>query len=162
MPETKSKHKSKSVETDDILDNETRTEVSKAEELAGTIIESARHTGNEITYGEINVMLSDSNPDKDLLEEIYDIVKEEWPEGKPIRMITVTGINLTDKKAGEQLSLFTGVSDGNQTELASDGGRAAAEADESVERTMDEIRKKFGSSSIKFGKVIGSDIGVDS
>jgi hypothetical protein len=77
-------------------------------------------------------------------------------------MITVTGINLTDKKAGEQLSLFTGVSDGNQTELASDGGQAAAEADESVERTMDEIRKKFGSSSIKFGKVIGSDIGVDS
>ena len=102
----------------------------------------------------------------DLADEIrraaHDIVKEEWPEGKPIRMITVTGINLTDKKAGEQLSLFTGISDGNQTELASDGGQAAAEADESVERTMDEIRKKFGSSSIKFGKVIGSDIGVDS
>ena len=77
MPETKSKHKSKSVETDDILDNETRTEVSKAEELAGTIIESARHTGNEITYGEINVMLSDSNPDKDLLEEIYDLVESK-------------------------------------------------------------------------------------
>lgn len=102
----------------------------------------------------------------DLADEIrkaaHEIIKEEWPEGKPIRLITVTGINLTEEKTGEQLSLFTGVSDGEQVELASDGGQAAAEADESVERTMDEIRKKFGSSSIKFGKVIGNDIGVDS
>ena len=77
MPETKSKIKTKSVETDDIMDNEAPVEVSKAEELAGTIIESARHTGNEITYGEINVMLADSNPDKDLLEEIYDLVESK-------------------------------------------------------------------------------------
>ena len=77
MPETKSKIKTKSVETDDIMDNEAPVEVSKAEELAGMIIESARHTGNEITYGEINVMLADSNPDKDLLEEIYDLVESK-------------------------------------------------------------------------------------
>ena len=43
MPETKSKIKTKSVETDDIMDNEAPVEVSKAEELAGMIIESARH-----------------------------------------------------------------------------------------------------------------------
>ena len=63
-------------------------------------------------------------------------------------MLTVTGINLVDEDEGEQLSLFAAE---NKTH----------EKSESVERTMDEIRKKFGSGSIKFGRVIGNDIGVD-
>ena len=78
----------------------------------------------------------------------YEIVKEAWPEKKPIRMLTVTGINLADTNEDEQLSLFTEESESH-------------EKSESVERTMDEIRKKFGNSSIKFGRVIGNDIGVD-
>ena len=75
MPETKTKHKS--INPDDIAREETQVELSKAEELAHSIIDSARSTGNEITYSEINVMLADSNPDKDLLEEIYDIVESK-------------------------------------------------------------------------------------
>ncbi len=75
MPETKTKHKS--IKPDDIAREETQVELSKAEELAHSIIDSARSTGNEITYSEINVMLADSNPDKDLLEEIYDIVESK-------------------------------------------------------------------------------------
>ena len=77
MPETMRKMKSKSVEPDDIVEDNAPVEVSRAEELAHTIIDSARRTGNEITYGEINVMLADSNPDKDLLEEIYDLVESK-------------------------------------------------------------------------------------
>ena len=77
MPETMRKMKSKSVEPDDIAEDNAPVEVSRAEELAHTIIDSARRTGNEITYGEINVMLADSNPDKDLLEEIYDLVESK-------------------------------------------------------------------------------------
>ena len=75
MPETKTKNKS--IKPDDIAREETQVELSKAEELAHSIIDSARSTGNEITYSEINVMLADSNPDKDLLEEIYDIVESK-------------------------------------------------------------------------------------
>ena len=75
MPETKIKNKS--IKPDDIAREETQVELSKAEELAHSIIDSARSTGNEITYSEINVMLADSNPDKDLLEEIYDIVESK-------------------------------------------------------------------------------------
>ena len=52
-------------------------ELSKAEELALRIIESAKATGNETTYSEINSMLSDSNPDKDTLEEIYDLLESK-------------------------------------------------------------------------------------
>ena len=77
MPETMRKMKSKSVEPNDIAEDNAPVEVSRAEELAHTIIDSARRTGNEITYGEINVMLADSNPDKDLLEEIYDLVESK-------------------------------------------------------------------------------------
>ena len=74
MPESsKIKEKAKSAAVDDAGE----FEMSKAEELAHQIIESAKNTGNEITYGEINVMLSDSNPDKDLLEEVYDIVESK-------------------------------------------------------------------------------------
>ena len=77
MPETMRKMKSKSVEPNDIAEDNAPVELSRAEELAHTIIDSARRTGNEITYGEINVMLADSNPDKDLLEEIYDLVESK-------------------------------------------------------------------------------------
>ena len=52
-------------------------ELSKAEEAANLIVEAAKQTGSEITYSEINSMLSDSNPDKDTLEEIYDILESK-------------------------------------------------------------------------------------
>ena len=83
----------------------------------------------------------------EIREHAYEIVKEAWPEKKPIRMLTVTGINLADTNEDEQLSLFTEESESH-------------EKSESVERTMDEIRKNFGDSSIKFGRVIRNDIGV--
>lgn len=75
MPETK--HKKEKIVQDDIMIDEAPVEMTKAEELAHTIIDSARTTGNEITYSEINIMLADSNPDKDLLEEIYDLVESK-------------------------------------------------------------------------------------
>jgi len=52
-------------------------ELSKAEELALKIVEAAKQNSNEITYDEIGDMLADSKPDKDLLEEIYDIVESK-------------------------------------------------------------------------------------
>ena len=99
-------------------------------------------------------------------------------------MLTVTGINLVDEDEGEQLSLFGGMSADVQTSplsMANSSGQfslfsetaksgqippvhnavTSREKSESVERTMDEIRRKFGNKSIKFGRVIGNDIGVD-
>ena len=40
-------------------------------------------------------------------DEAFEIVKKVWPEGKPIRMLTVTGINLVSADEGEQMTLFT-------------------------------------------------------
>ena len=63
-------------------EEENPNDISRAEEIAGPIIDSARHTGNEITYGEINAILSDVSVDKDTLEDIYDII-----EGKGISIL---------------------------------------------------------------------------
>ena len=53
-------------------------------------------------------------------------------------MLTVTGINLVNADEGEQLTLFQEDTEENK------------KAD-SVDRAMDEIREKFGNSSISFG-----------
>lgn len=77
MPES-SKLKTKAANPDiDMLNGEAHAELTKTEELAQSIIDSAKMTGNEITYGEINMMLSDASPDKDMLEDIYDIVESK-------------------------------------------------------------------------------------
>lgn len=77
-----------------------------------------------------------------------EILKASWNFSDPIRLLTITAINLTDETADEQLSLFD----------TADGGR---EKRESIERTMDDIRKKFGDSSITFGQIIDNDLGID-
>ncbi len=73
MPDNKSKKEKRIKEAD----GEKNISLSKAEEIAQTIIDAAKQTNNEITYGEINIMLADVNPGKDMLEEIYDIVESK-------------------------------------------------------------------------------------
>ncbi len=76
------------------------------------------------------------------------IIKRSWQMRNPIRMLTVTAINLCDENQSQQLSLF---SDEN----------IMVEKGEKIERTMDDIREKFGSGAINFGSVINNDIGLD-
>lgn len=79
-----------------------------------------------------------TNHAETIRDEAFEIVKSNWPDGKPIRMLTVTGINLVGEDEGAQLSLFSQAPEENDKE-------------ESVDRTMDEIRKKFGSAAITLG-----------
>ena len=75
MPE---KIKNKINGFDGIYDgNDESFEMSKTEEAANMIVESAKLAGNEITYNEINALIADSNFDKDALEEIYDLVESK-------------------------------------------------------------------------------------
>ena len=57
--------------------NDESFEMSKTEEAANMIVESAKLAGNEITYNEINALIADSNFDNDALEEIYDLVESK-------------------------------------------------------------------------------------
>lgn len=87
-----------------------------------------------------------------LSEEIsrlaVEIIQSSWNLRNPIRMLTITAINLCDETESEQLSLFN-------------MDVAAREKGEKVARTMDDIRAKFGGKSITFGRVLNNNIGVD-
>ena len=87
-----------------------------------------------------------------LAEEIRNtamqIIQKYWDTEAEIRLLTVTAINLVDEKESRQLSIFDNV-------------EKSIEKSESLERTMDAIRNKFGDESIDFANIIGNDIGID-
>jgi len=89
-----------------------------------------------------------SNLAETIADTAIAIIHKSWKMNEPIRMLTITAINLCDENQAEQLSLFA---DQN----------ISTEKNEKVERTMDDIRKKFGTSAISFGSVINNDIGLD-
>jgi len=86
-----------------------------------------------------------------LSKEIYDVVmeliKENWSETKPIRMITVTGSNFTSSDVGGQINLF----DSEQRD----------EKREKLEFAIDKLRDKYGKGSLMSANVINNDIGID-
>ena len=82
------------------------------------------------------------NTSEELKEIAFDIIKSFWQDSKPIRLLTITAINLVDENEDQQLSLFD------------TGGIEKREKAESVERTIDSIRNKYGTSAIKFGRTV--------
>lgn len=89
-----------------------------------------------------------TNLSDELRRTAMELIRSFWPSQKPIRLITLTAISLCDETGEEQLSLFR-------------EENAAREKTESIERTMDAIRSRFGDSAIGFGQIIGNDIGID-
>ena len=78
MPENvkKSIRDEKYIYIDD-ADEETQGEMSKVEEIAASIVDTAKLVGNEITYAEISAIVAEMNLDKDALEDIYDLVESK-------------------------------------------------------------------------------------
>ena len=83
----------------------------------------------------------------ELVGASLELIHESWRSGAPIRMLTITGINLVDETVEEQISLFAGDNQRHQQ-------------GEKIERTMDDIRSRFGSAAITFGGVLGNDLGI--
>lgn len=83
-----------------------------------------------------------------ITETAVSIIKKSWQLNKPIRMLTITAINLCDENQAQQLSLFS-------------YENTNVEKGEKLERTMDNIRKKFGIGAITFGRILDSDLGLD-
>lgn len=92
-------------------------------------------------------LFSPTNLSTELAKAAMEIIKSAWKIGQPIRLITVTGINLTDEICDEQLSMFS---------LGSD----EHDRSEKLGHAMDEVRKKYGSAAIGFAAVLDNDIGV--
>ncbi len=93
------------------------------------------------------------SPATDLGREIASVAERlvlaEWGTGKPIRMLTVTAMNLVNDDGGEQLGFFDGERDRRHDKT----GR--------IEQAMDGIRDRFGDRSLIRGSVLGNDLGIE-
>ena len=92
-------------------------------------------------------------PPTDISREIaslaYAILLDEWSEGKPIRMITVTASNLLRADmACEQIDMFAPTQSVDR------------EKSKKREETVEKIRQRYGSTSIVTGSIMDSDIGI--
>ncbi len=88
----------------------------------------------------------------DLAKEIsccaYEILCDQWKTKKPIRMLTVTALGLLRKEdSSSQLSFF-------------DAEKQENEKEEKIEKTLDNIRQKFGSSAIVAGAIMDRELGI--
>ena len=89
------------------------------------------------------------NTAEEIFRAAFSIIKETPFLNRPVRLLAVTGINLCDESYEEvQMDMFGG---GSQ-----DRGKQ-----ESLDRAMDEVRRKYGKTAISFARILGNDIGVD-
>lgn len=97
-------------------------------------------------------LASPSNTSATIRKAALSLLRGNGFLGKPIRLLTVTAIKLSEEGAREQLTIFSlGVAGEEQQR---------EEKDEKLERTMDKIRAKYGSSSIRYAHVLHNDIGI--
>ena len=77
-----------------------------------------------------------------------DLIERNWRYSDPIRLITVTGINISVGLPEEQLSLFSPAQEDEKKK------------NEAVDAALDSIRDKFGKYSIMYGGLLGNDLGI--
>lgn len=78
-----------------------------------------------------------------------DIIKNSWRLDDPIRMLTITGLQLVGEDYLDQPSLFAETDDRQHDKL------------EKLEGTLDAIRSRFGKGSISFGAGFADDLGIN-
>lgn len=91
---------------------------------------------------------SPSNLSDEIRKAAFEIFTGSWDIKNPIRMLTLTAINLCDENLPEQMTLF---SDSEDNRVKS----------EKIERTVDAIRNKFGGSIINYGSILNNDLGIN-
>lgn len=85
---------------------------------------------------------------RDISAAAMQLFLEVWQVGRPVRMLTITALHLVEPGQGAvQLDLFS--------EPDADWERR-----EKMERTLDEIRTKYGKTAIGSGAFLGSEIGI--
>lgn len=85
----------------------------------------------------------------DIHNAAMDLAERNWRFEDPIRLLTVTAINLQDDAQDEQLS-FDMLDSGDE------------EQDRAMEEMLDSIRRKFGRHAIVFGSIVDNDLGISS
>lgn len=82
-----------------------------------------------------------TNLQKEIFEVSLELFRENWNDSRPVRLLGITGSDLVDDSKEEQVQLS----------LFDDDGKADKARQEKLEDTVDNIRRRFGNSSIGFG-----------
>ncbi|MDR3278200.1 MAG: DNA polymerase IV [Oscillospiraceae bacterium] len=85
--------------------------------------------------------------EKAIYEVAFALVLQSWKIGIPIRLLSVTAINLTDERDGGQTSLF-------------DDARDTAKQ-EKLAQAIDALKLRYGKSVIKSASILKNDLGID-
>lgn len=85
---------------------------------------------------------------RDLERESLALVRAHWPPGRPIRMLTVTALGLTEEPFAIQQSLF-------------DDAPRPDPRREALEHSLDRIRAKYGRNAIADANVLRNDLGLE-
>ncbi|MFV0518009.1 MAG: DNA polymerase IV [Aminipila sp.] len=93
-------------------------------------------------------LISASNITEEIYNVSFEILSSCWTIGNPIRLLTVTGINLIDENSEEQLNFFS-------------NEHSDRKKNSDLDKTIDAIRNKYGGNSIFFGGIINNDLGID-
>ena len=91
---------------------------------------------------------SSTNSSAEIAKAAMDLIDRNWRYTDPIRLITVTGINISEGMPEEQISLFEPVLEEKRKQ------------NEAIDAAMDSIRDKFGKYSIMYGGLLGNDLGI--
>lgn len=93
-------------------------------------------------------LLYSTNLSKNIVKHAMELIEEHWPMTKPIRMLTITALALSDTPSAEQLNLFE--------EKTRDDTRR-----EQLEKSIDKIKNKYGKTSILEASALHNDIGIE-
>lgn len=87
------------------------------------------------------------NSSVEIAAAAMEIIDRNWHYPDPIRLLTITGINIGCGEREEQMNLF-GLSE------------EVHKQNEAVDAAMDAVRSKFGRYSIMYGGALGNDLGI--
>ncbi len=80
------------------------------------------------------------------------LIEKNWDFKMPIRMLTVTAMNLSEEYRGVQLSLFDDIQATNETEV---------DKLEKLEISVDKLKQRFGRNVISFASTKDNDLGLE-
>ena len=126
--------------------------------ICDEVAERLRHKGLKCQYVQIGIKNESlktitrrvktefpTNLARDLYKYSIELFEKNWSYTTPVRLLSVTGGNLIEENAFVQEDMFSAI-DENKEKF------------ESMEKSIDKIRARFGHSSVLYGSVLGSDI----
>ena len=84
---------------------------------------------------------------RDLANACWELMEKNWEMARPVRMLTVTALAITEEPFAVQQSLF-------------DDAPKTDPKREKLEKSLDAIRKKYGRGAIGAGSILHNDMGL--